>query len=298
MTSDLSVVIPSVNGLEILLECLTALQRQEAGAPSLEIIVIDRCGDHVRTALSSRMPDLVVIPVAGNVSIPQMRAIGFQHARGAAIAVIEDHIIVPPEWASRMLQAISAGASAVGGSVYNAATETIVDWSAFFCEYSHLMAPEGGDDVERLTGNNVTYRRELSESYSVRAFKDQWEDEIHDALRRDGICLKCAPEIAVGHKMHCRMTEYISQRYWYSRARTGSASTHMTRSSRVFGFLKSLALPPVLFARVVGNVIGSRRHQLQLAASLPLLAVFVCTWAAGEAVGYAAGPGQSLAKIR
>ena len=298
MTPDLSVVIASVNGLEILLECLTALRRNAAAGTALEILVVDRCGDEVRSALASRLPDVLVLPVEPGTSIPEMRAIGFERARGSAIAVIDDHILVPSDWALQLQQALARGASVVGGSVYNAATSTIVDWAAFFCEYSHVMAPQATRDAKRLTGNNVAYVRELRESYSASARMGHWEDHFHDALRRAGTRLMCAPEIAVGHKMHQRMQDFISQRYWYSRARTGGASAHFTLSQRAAGLARSLVLPPVLFARIVARVWRSHGHRRELLKSLPLLALFVCVWAAGEGVGYAAGSGQSLAKIR
>ena len=298
MTPDLSVVIASVNGPEILLECLEALGRTASAGTTLEILVVDRCGNEVRDALASRLPEVRVLPVDPATSIPEMRAVGFEHARGSAIAVIDDHILVPPDWPLQLQRALASGASVVGGSIYNAATGTIVDWAAFFCEYSHVIAPEATHDAERLTGNNVAYVRALRESYSAIARKGLWEDEFHNALRRDGIRLMCAPEIAVGHKMHQRMQEYISQRYWYSRARTGGASEHLTLSQRALGLARSFVLPPVLFARIVARVLRSHRHHRELLKSLPLVAAFVCVWAAGEGVGYTAGPGHALAKIR
>jgi glycosyltransferase involved in cell wall biosynthesis len=297
MTPDLSVIIPAVNGLEILLECLAALRRNAADGTLLEIVVVERCGEEVRRGLATHAPEVSVIPVSAQTTIPEMRAIGFQHARGAAIAVIEDHILVAPDWAKQILRALDTGAAVVGGSVYNAATATTVDWAAFFCEYSHLLSPKAGRDVERLTGNNVTYRRELIERYSAVLAAGQWEDYFHDALRRDGIALVCVPEIAVGHKMHYRMKDYVSQRYLYSRSFAGGASTRSTWLQRGLGVVRSAVLPPVLLARIVGRALGSS-HRRELLKSLPLLTVFVCAWAAGEAVGYAAGPGNSLARVR
>lgn len=295
---DLSIIMPAVNGLEILIECLAALRRNAADDLTLEILVIERCGEHVRRALAAHAPDVLVFPVPPQTTIPEMRAIGFRHARGAAIAVIEDHILVPPDWARQIQRALATGSSVVGGSVYNAATTTTVDWAAFICEYSHLISPRAGRDVERLTGNNVAYRRELVDRYSTLLGSGQWEDAVHDALRRDGIALMCAPEIAVGHKMHYRMTEYIAQRYWYSRALAGGASARLTLLQRSVGLVRSAVLPPVLFARIIGRVWASNRYRRELLQSLPLLAVFVCAWAAGEAVGYAAGPGDALARVR
>jgi hypothetical protein len=113
-----------------------------------------------------------------------------------------------------------------------------------------------------------------------------------------GCSARIAPEIAVGHKMHYRMKEYPSRRYLYSRAFAGGASARLTLLQRTLGLIRSAALPPVLFARVTGRVWASRRYRRELLKSLPLLAVFVCACAAGEAVGYAAGPGNALARVR
>jgi glycosyltransferase involved in cell wall biosynthesis len=295
---DLSVIIPAVNGPAPLIECLDALRANAATGTSLEIIVVERCGDSTRRAIADRASEIRVLPVSAQTPIPQMRALGFAHATGTAVAVIEDHVIVPPHWARQILDALSNNAKVVGGSLYNAATRTAVDRAAFLCEYSHLISPSAGRDVAQLTGTNVAYRRELIDRYSGVLAKGRWEDYLHDALRRDGVALSCVPEIAVGHKMHYRMSEYLSQRYLFSRALTGSRAEDLTAFRRALGILKSAALPPVLLARIVRRALGSDRYRRDLPTSLPLLAVFVCAWAMGEAVGYAAGPGDSLARVR
>jgi hypothetical protein len=227
-----------------------------------------------------------------------MRAIGFQQARGEAVAVIEDHVLVPPDWARRLLDALAAGADVVGGSVYNAATTTTVDWAAFFCEYSHLLAPPAGADVASVTGNNVVYRRVLIERYSQLLREGRWEDHFHQALRRDGVALTCAPDIAVGHKMHYGFMEYLTQRYLYSRGFAGLRARDLTSGGRAVRVAGSLLLPPLLFFRIVTRVLASHRHRFELVRSLPLLALFTCAWAAGEVAGYAAGPGNALARVR
>ena len=47
MTPELSVVVPSVNGLDDLIGCLAAVEAQSADA-RIETIVVDRLGDTVR----------------------------------------------------------------------------------------------------------------------------------------------------------------------------------------------------------------------------------------------------------
>jgi hypothetical protein len=62
--------------------------------------------------------------------------------------------------------------------------------------------------------------------------------------------------------------------------------------------LVSLALPPLLMVRISRQVLGKRRHVGKLIASLPLLAVFTTSWAAGEIAGYLFGAGRSLERVK
>jgi glycosyltransferase involved in cell wall biosynthesis len=298
MTPELSVVVPSVNGLPILLECLAALRADaEASKVRTEVIVVERCGETVRCEVARRFSEVRLLPVAADTTIPRMRQAAFEAATGSVVGVIEDHVIVPPGWARQMLDALAAGAEVVGGSVRNAATDTTTDWAAFLCEYSHLLPPLPSGDVESLTGNNVVYRRALLARYRAVIAEGRWEDHLHASMRRDGVRLTCRPEIVVGHKMHYRVRDYVSQRYLYSRAYAGIRAAQLAAPKRAVLSLATAALPPVLFYRIVSRVAARRAHRVELVRSLPLLFLFVCAWAAGEAIGYAAGPGDALARV-
>src|SRR5438132_11206564 len=102
---ELSVLVPSVNGLGDLIGCLEALRRQQG--VRLEIVVIDRLGEGVREVVRKRFPDVALISTASDTTIPDMRALGFLRAQGQAIAVIEDHVIVPLRWGRQLLDALS-----------------------------------------------------------------------------------------------------------------------------------------------------------------------------------------------
>jgi glycosyltransferase involved in cell wall biosynthesis len=292
---ELSVVVPSVNGLDDLVGCLTALDAQENAR--IEILVVDRIGENVREIVRQRFPTARLIGVPGGTTIPQMRAIAFAEARGDCVAVIEDHVIVPPDWARRLLDAQARTRAVVGGVVENAATERLVDWAAFLCEYSHCIPPMPAGPAEWLTGNNVVYPRALLERHRAVIEEGKWENHLHDALKRDGVPLVCDPAITVGHKKHYTVGEYLSQRYLYARSYAGARVTGQPVARRVAYGLAAFALPPLLFYRTLSRVVSKRRHRAELVRSLPLLALFVTSWALGEVVGYWAGPGDSLGKV-
>ncbi len=293
---DLSVVVPSVNGWSDLEGCLAALEHQRADAV-LEILVADRVGEAVRDQVRNRFPDTRLLEAPAGTTIPDLRALAFGVATGRSVAVIEDHVLVPPGWARQLLEAQERGEEVVGGSVENAATQRTVDWAAFLCEYSHLLPPLPEGPSEWLTGNNTVYRRSLLERYRAVTEQGRWENHLHDRLREDGVTLFCRPGIKVGHKKHYTIWEYFSQRYLYSRSYAGARVADAPLSRRLAYGLAACALPPVLFYRTVSRIWKKGTHRAELVRSLPLLALFVTGWAAGEAVGAWFGPGDALSRV-
>ncbi len=293
---DLSVVIPSVNGWSDLEGCLQALACQ-SGAIAIEVLVADRVGESVRGPLREKYADARILETVPEMSIPALRALAFTEARAEIVGVIEDHVIVAPDWAERMLAAHREGAQVVGGSVDNAARERLVDWAAFLCEYSHCLAPPVGS-AEWLTGNNVTYRRSLLEQFKDVVSQEHWEDRLHDAIRRTGVVLESRPDIRVGHKKHYKAGEYLHQRYLYARSHAGMKGARAGQIQSLACGFAALALPPLLLFRTVARVLRARRYRTELIRTFPLLALFVVSWAFGEAVGYWRGPGDALRKVR
>jgi len=292
----LSVVVPSVNGWSDLEGCLAALDRQRADI-TLEVLVVDRLGEALRARVADTFSWAVVIPVPTETTIPDMRACAFAQCTGDAVAVIEDHVIVPDGWARALVAALNDGHDVVGGAVENAATETLLDWAAFLCEYSHCVPPLPAGPVAWLTGNNVAYRRVLLEQCRDVLGAGRWENVLHDALRARGVELVCRPEIVVGHKKHYTFGEYLTQRYLYARSFAGARVASEPLTKRLAYGVAAFGLAPVLYWRIVTRVLKKGRHTDRLWPSLPLLVPFVLSWAWGEVVGYWRGPGTALSRV-
>ncbi len=292
---QLSVVIPSVNGWGDLEGAVEALQAQEGGH-ALELLVVDRLGEAVRAPLRERFPDVRVLEVPPPTTIPEMRRLAFEAARAEVVGVIEDHVRVPPDWAGRMLVLQAAGEEVVGGRVDNAADVRFIDRAAFLCEYAACLAPPEGPS-EWLTGNNVTYRRALLERFAPVLAEGRWENRLHDAMREAGVTLHSHPEIGVGHKKHYTFWEYFSQRFLYARSYAAMRAEGQSAAGRLAYGAAAFALPPLLLWRTVKAVRASGRLQGDLVKSLPLLALFVSSWAAGEVVGAWLGDGGALARV-
>ncbi len=294
---ELTVVVPSVNGLGDLVGCLEAVDRLRQSV-RLEILVVDRLGGEVAETVQRRFPHVVLLGVPAETTIPQMRDLAFRRARGDAVAVIEDHVVVPPDWGTRLLGALREGYDVVGGPIENAARDRLLDWATFLCEYSACLPPLPAGPAEWLPGNNVVYRRSLLERYRAVTAEGGWENRLHDAIRADGIPLLCRPEIVVGHKKHFGFAEYLSQRFLYARSYAGARVARAGAGKRAaYGFAAFL-LPPLLLYRTLQRLIAKRVAPGLMLKSLPLIGIFVLAWGWGEVVGSWFGAGGSLARVR
>lgn len=295
-TPALSVVVPSVNGWPDLQGCLAALEREHANV-ALEVLVPERCGAAVRDLVARDYSWVRVLPVSPETTIPEMRARAIAAATAPTVAVIEDHVQVPPGWVAAFQEARSGGARVIGGSVVNAATERTVDWAAFFCEYSQLAAPLSPGPATWLTGNNTAYERELLQTFQPMLEAGQWEDALHTAIRRSGVTLWCRPDILARHQKHYSVSGYLSQRFLYSRAYAGARLEHAGPLRRLGYGVLAFGLPPVLLARIVSRVWRGGAHRPELLRSLPLLAVFVTAWGLGEVAGAWLGKGDAPSRV-
>ncbi len=293
----LSVVVPSVNGWHDLEGCLAALAA-EAGDVPLEVLLPDRLGEELRRRVEAAYPAVRVLPSGPDATIPELRALAFSQATAPAVAVIEDHVLVPRGWARAMLAALERGEDVAGGAVENAATASLVDWAAFLCEYSQLLPPIPAGEVAGLAGNNVVYRRTVLARAEAAWRAGRWEDHLHAELRRSGVLLHQHPEIVVGHRKRYTAGEYLAQRFLYARAYAGLRLADAGVARR-FGYgALALALPPVLFGRIVRTLLAKGRHTRELGRTWPLILVFTVAWGLGEVAGAWLGGGDALRHVR
>ena len=291
-----SVVIASVNGLPAIGECLDALARQDGG-PAAEILVVDRCGEDTRAALRARFPGVQVMAADRGTSIPALRAMGMARARGAMIAILEDHCNAQPGWLRAIARQREAGAQAVGGAVENGSVDRTVDWAAFFCEYARFMPPVPRGEVREIAGNNSVYDRGALARLGPEARAEVWESFLHARMRVLGVPFQSDPDLIVIHKKSYGYLQFLGQRYHYSRSFAGMRLQGAPWWKRVGYALATPLLPPVLMGRMVATVARKRRHGARFAGAAPVLLTFLLSWAFGEAVGALAGPGRSLERV-
>jgi len=291
---ELSVVVASVNGLPYVEACLEALERHAAGC---EIIVADWTDAETRTLIERRWPSVIVLSFEEPTTVPELRAAGIFAAKAPAVAVIEDHCNVTPRWAELIIAAHQAGHAVVGGPVRNVMTRRIRDWAAFLCEYSNYLEPFPAGPVRDLPGMNVSYDRQALAAIDDLLREGHWESWLHPRLLERGFELYSVPDATIEHAKDFGFREFVSQRYHYARSFAGTRNRQLGAKRAIYALGTPLLVPLTIW-RIGRNVAGRRQFVGRYVLSLPLITLYAMVWAVGETVGYAAGGGRSLLRVR
>jgi hypothetical protein len=291
----LSVVIASVNGwtlLEPTLRAIDALPER----PRIEVIVVEAVGGSTRRTLLEHRPPVEVIAVDEKRTIPALRYLGVTRAKGDLIAILEDHGEVASDWASALLEAHKGPWGAVGGVVENG-RDGLVNWAAFFCEYTPYMGPVVEGESTDLPGNNIAYKRPHLLRHAQELEAGRWESWINDKIRLDGVPIASTNRAVVRHIKPFALGHFLVQRFHFARSYAGMRRADQSIAKRLIYGFGSLALPGLLTLRVTRTALLKKRHLGRFVATLPLIGLFFTVGAAGEMIGYLIGPGDSLNRV-
>jgi len=294
--SKLSVIIPSVNGLPTIADCLTALGRQQCGF-DFEIIVVDRTQDETAEYIREHFPRVKLIKLAEPRGIPEMRAIAMAQASGDFLVITEDHCIAPENWLAEIIKAHESGYSVIGGAVENGSPARLIDWAVFLCEYSGFMPPIAAGETEFITGNNTSYQRSVIKQVDESLKRDYWEYFLQAELKRMDVKFLSVPSLVISHKKEFGFFYFLTQRFHYSRSFAAMRKRKSTVADQISYLFYTPVLPFHLIWRIARNVKRKKRNRKEFFLSLPLLLIFMGSYALGELAGQLFGSGNSLFEV-
>ncbi len=292
----LTIVIGSVQGWPAI-RPNAKTWRAAAEAVGGELIVADGSGNPA-PAQDEIGPRTTWLSEPGS-SVFQLRRLGYQRARGAVVALTEDHCFVGDDWGRRILVAHAEhpGAAVIGGAVENGATGSLIDWASFFVVQSAFMAPLVSGPASRLAGAvNVSYKRHaldaLADNEGMGAM-----DVLHQAkLRERGEGLWADDRIRVTHEQSLGVRGTIVIHFHAGRTMSGFRRQHMTPYQWVRA-AGAFVVPIGRMARILS--FGARKGQMRrMLPSAPWVLGLLYSQAAGQFIGYAFGPGDSPRKVQ
>jgi hypothetical protein len=290
-----SISVSTITGWPDISRCLATIE-----------LAASRVGGEVIVTDGSRSPrppfDLVASTTRWHrhpgLSIYQLREIGFRLARGPIVAVTEDHVIVPPDWGERYLDAFAASprAIAIGGSVENGATASLVDWAAFLVTLGAIAAPIESGPVSRLAGAvNVAYRAEALQDVDDHGGLGV-PDWLHqrDMLERGGFLL-ADDTIRVAHDQSYNLARFTALHFHAGRTVGGFLRRDLDRRARLRLLAVGL-IPYVRFGRLIG-LLNTRGHGPIVRRAWPIMIWLLYAQTAGQFIGSLVGPGNSPRRV-
>ena len=253
---------------------------------SFEIVAAVETGDPTATLLR-REPRVRLIECARRAGVPQLRRDAVFAARGELLALAEDHCEYPADWLTTLERGLEDGAAASGGAVANG-RHTYVGWAQYFTRYAAFLPPGEPGLTTHLPGNNACYRTTDLLSRRDRLRDGFWEAEFNDSLRSEGLRLVQTGAIA-RQRQHRECREYFVLRYRHGRCYGGRRMEAAGPGEPSRLWLRAPLIPAVLFLRTVRAAAPAPAFLV----TSPLVLAYQLAWAAGELVGYAAGPGKT-----
>jgi hypothetical protein len=303
----LSVVVALISGRrEDLERCLDALAAQR-GAPAFEILVpYDDAVAEVAT-LASRFPAVRFLRAEGldtraaragasREHHDTLRTIGLRAARGAIVALTEDHAVASPTWCADLVGLLGQHprAAAIGGAV-ECGGEGPLARAAYFCDFGRYQNPLPDGPAAYVSDSNVAYRREALDSVREAWAKDYHETVVHGALVAKGFEIRLTSKSEVAQvRSGLTLAGALRERFVWGRSFAGTRVKGASAARRATLAALSVILPLVLTWRLLRGTLSKGRGTARFLACLPLVFVLQTVWAAGECAGYATGePGKA-----
>ena len=292
----ISVVMATKNPGQQLYPCLDSLRDQDQSITA-EIIVADASTDDSEQIIRARYPDVRVLHFDASMDSPQLIREALRQARGQIIAVTDAYCRFPPHWLANLQRAHEMDYAVIGGAVENGNSDGLLNWACFFADYGAFMLPAQRRVTPLLAGNHVSYKKWLLDQKLGSMDDGFWKVFFHHDLEREGMQFLFDPSLVVYYTRRNTLVSFLMRYYRNARLFAAFRCKRISPASRFLRVIASPALPPLLLYQRLRAGLTKKAHRLRALLSLPLLALFVTVWAAGEFSGYLQGP-KRLCKER
>lgn len=281
----LSVVLASQNACRSVSECLGEIEKQCQGN-AIEIIVVDNSIDGTQDVIARNFPNVKLVRTSKDKFIPELWGIGINQSAGDYIAVTTTHFVPSKNWIAEILKKQEAQYAGVGGAIENDGKAGLVSWAVYFCRYSRYMLPFAEEDSEDFAADNASYKRDSLDHVKHTMENGFWEVTVHQAMKKEKMSLLLTPDIVVYHHDSFTFRGFMRQRFWHGRQFGSTRALSIPASKRAMLGLLSPLIPFIYLYRITRRVFTRKRNIDKYLLSLPLLFLFLVSWALGEFNGY------------
>ncbi len=284
----LSVLLATVHPWPAVKTALECARNQDGGA-DFEILLLDGNG----AALPGEPgPPVRWIRAPGKDGF-ELRAMGFAEARGAVIAITEDHCVMLPDWCRRILAAHEKTPAAVLiGAVANHpdSARRAIDRANFLLTFGPFSAP-----IEPLTSwrlpvpTNISFKRS---ALSDPPFLPGWVEYGLLAELRERNEIELAPDVLLEHRQSWGVLRALVVHFSSGRSYGASTRTWPSRERRHW-YRELRSLPRRMYWMTLPALRRGAGGAAPGAADRIWLKTLILANALGQLTGSIAGPGRS-----
>ena len=225
----------------------------------------------------------------------------YQHSTGPIVASVEDHAYAAPNWAEAVIEAYQGSWAAVGYAFVNANPRTYRSRACLIKDYGPWMHPTGGGPTGFVPGHNISYRRDVLES-----FGDELKDlfaldfTMQAAIRRRGLPMYVEPRAIVAHENFVRISQMIRVQVAYSRLLAGRRMKIEGWSPGrrlLYAALTPFGSPAIACCRYVKSFAPRRTLWLAALKATPIVVVSFACCGFAESFSYLFGDGSAEQEV-
>lgn len=290
---ELSIVVATSQGWQHSRPFLAHIFEHACGTRA-EVVVAD--GSGLPPPDCHEMPGDVTWLALPGLAVFDLRLHAMRRARGAVVAVTEDHCRLAADWSTRMLEAHRRHprAAAVKGRIINGSRDTAHDEAAFLMNQVPHMTPFHPGDAAHPGVACVSYKAAALRGLLAPA--DAVAPELLPAGGFPPDVVVMEPSVVAEHSQAVGFRGVSALQF--HNARVITSRQRPQASSR--DALRVIAAPVLPFSRAARSFRACRRKGVPLgllAKCLPLFVWLYLCKGAGEVAGYLFGAGSSLSKL-
>lgn len=294
----LSVILATPASFSVIRKVVSHLQRQTV-RDRLELVLVasSRGALELDEAMMEGFASHQVVEIGDMGEIGRANAAGIRRATAPVVVLAEDHCFPDADWAERLIETHKGPWAAVGPAVRNANPGSAVSWADLFIGYGPWLEPVAAGEADFLPGHNTSYKRELLLEYGDRLDSLLGaETLLHWDLRSRKYHLYLEPRARVAHTNFSLWSSWLPVQLLNGRAFAGARRNGMTLPVRLLYIVGSPLIPWVRLARVIRATKASALRS-RLLTTTPALVIGLLLDGAGQLLGYALGPGDSVGRL-
>lgn len=280
---ELSVILAEARDNPDAAPALAAIERSCAGH-RVEVLL-------VRPAGRVPPPDTYSLPVrelltGASTLVPDRWGHGVRLSSAPVFACLTTELLVHPQWASALLEALSDGSVGASGSIALAPASTAVAGALYLVRFSAFLPKSRGtfDVAHNIPGDSAMYRRDAVASLPELLEQGFWEADFHRQFHARGDRLRYTERELCSFQSAITLAAAVEVR---ARHGHGFGMTRVRQLGQPAMRVIAAAplVPLVLLSRIAQRARSSSGAAvLLLRTVLPLFAI-LAAWAWGECAG-------------